>query len=167
MKKQEVTTWLYHAANLEDLQERIEFCFDNVPNWLPYLVPTFGGTVPDEDGVFEHKRLNEEGRLESVGNNYMFGYLGECQFGVMSWDEDRLLVLDEKEHNFHIVIRSQFFWFGGSNDNFKQHNNTEQPQDIQTKAEFEHYDRTKPVEETTVEELKATIEEWKRQGGIK
>lgn len=44
---------------------------------------------------------------------------------------------------------------------------TEQPQDLQTKAEFEHYDRTKPVEETTVEELKATIEEWKRQGRMK
>lgn len=31
-----------------------------------------------------------------------------------------------------------------------------------SKQEVQHYDRTKPVEETTVEELKAMIEEWKR-----
>jgi len=36
-----------------------------------------------------------------------------------------------------------------------------------SKTEILHYDRTKPVEETTVEELKGMIEEWKRLRGMK
>jgi len=120
MNRRQVTEWLFHSATLEDLQTRLEYAFDNVEKYLPYLVPVFGGSVPNEDGVSEHFILSKEGRLDSQGNNYMFGYSGNCQFGVMSWDEDRLLVFDEVEHNFHIVIRSQFVWFGGSNNNFQQ-----------------------------------------------
>ena len=119
MNRQQTTEWTFHAMNLEDLQGRLEYAFDHVVSYMPYLVPTFGGEIPNEDGVSAQYKLNEQGQLEFQGNNYIFGYTGNCQFGVVSWDEDRLLVFDEVEHDFHIVIRSEFVWFGGSNNTFK------------------------------------------------
>jgi len=110
--------WVLDSFNLEDLKNRLDHCFDFEPNYMPILVPTFGGSVPNEDGVKVVEQHNCQRTF--VGNRYMEGYTGHCQFGVVSWDEDRLLVFDEQEMVHYIVIRSEFCWFGGSNDNFKR-----------------------------------------------
>lgn len=111
------TVWVLESLSLEDLKGRLEYCFEFEPSFQPFLVPTFGGKIPNEDGVHPQHKVTTTG-LEFVGNNYLFGYTGNCQFGVVSWDEERLLVFDEEEHNFHIVVRSEFNWFGGSNNTF-------------------------------------------------
>ena len=89
---------------MKTFKGRLEYAFDHVVSYMPYLVPVFGGEIPNEDGVSAQYKLNEEVEVGFQGNNYIFGYTGNCQFGVVSWDEDRLLVFDEVEHDFHIVI---------------------------------------------------------------
>ena len=110
MNSQQVTKWTLESINLEELKNRLEYAFENVVEYMPYLVPVFGGEVPNEEGVSEQYKLTDQG-LKFQGNNYIFGYTGNDQFGVMSWDEDRLLVFDEHEQNLHIVSRSDFDWW--------------------------------------------------------